>query len=160
MPIIKLELYINAPIEICFDLARSIDIHMQSVSQTKERAIGGVTSGLIQCGESVTWEAVHFGVKQRLTAKITEMEYPYRFVDEMVSGAFKRFKHTHKFAAVDHGAHMVDTFDYTSPFGLLGRLADKLFLEKYMHNLLLKRNMYIKMVAEEKAKRANLQSLT
>jgi ligand-binding SRPBCC domain-containing protein len=131
-------------------LARSIDIHMQSTSHTKERAIGGVTSGLITCGESVTWEAVHFGIKQRLTAKITEMEYPYRFVDEMVSGAFKRFRHTHEFAASENGTLMVDTFDYSSPFGLLGRLADKLFLEKYMRNLLMKRNMYIKMVAEEK----------
>jgi ligand-binding SRPBCC domain-containing protein len=152
MPIIKSELFIKAPIEICFDLARSIDIHTQSTSQSKERAVGGVTSGLIECGESVTWEAIHFGIKQRLTAKITEMEYPNRFVDEMVRGAFERFRHTHEFAATDHGTLMVDTFDYRSPFGLLGRFADKLFLEKYMHNFLLKRNMYIKVIAEEKAK--------
>jgi hypothetical protein len=75
MPIIKTELQINAPIEICFDLARSIDIHAQSTSQTKEKAVGGVTGGLIEYGQSVTWEATHFGIKQRLTAKITEMEY-------------------------------------------------------------------------------------
>ncbi|OPH60346.1 cell division protein [Paenibacillus ferrarius] len=149
MPIIKTELHIHAPIETCFDMARSIDIHAQSTSQTNERAVGGVTSGLIECGQTVTWEAVHFGVKQRLTAKITEMDYPLRFVDEQVRGAFKRFRHTHEFYTTENGTQMIDVFDYTSPMGWLGKLADVLFLQRYMKGFLIKRNMYIKKVAEE-----------
>ena len=57
-----------------FDLSRSIDFHMESASKTQERAIEGKTCGLIELGETVTWEAVHFGVKQQLTTKITAME--------------------------------------------------------------------------------------
>jgi ligand-binding SRPBCC domain-containing protein len=150
MPIVKTELYINAPLNVCFDLARSIDIHARSTSQTKERPVGGVTSGLIELGQSVTWEAVHFGIKQRLTAKITDFERPYRFVDEQVSGAFERFWHSHEFIATDEGTLMIDVFDYTSPLGFLGKLADALFLERYMREFLLKRNLYIKTVAESK----------
>lgn len=133
-------------------MARSIDIHTKSTSKTNERAIGGVTSGLIELEQSVTWEAVHFGIRQRLSAKITEFEYPHRFVDEQVSGAFKCFRHTHEFVAVDDGTLMIDTFDYSSPLGLLGKLADKLFLKSYMREFLLKRNLYIKKAAEELGK--------
>ena len=148
MPTIRSELLIQAPIELCFDLARSIDVHQESTARTKERAIGGVTSGLIELGESVTWEAVHFGIKQRLTAKITEMERPYRFVDEMVSGAFHSFYHVHEFSSTAEGTRMIDTFQYRSPLGLLGRLADVLFLKRYMKRFLLERNLYIKQLAE------------
>lgn len=154
MPIIRQELLIQAPIEVCFDLARSIDIHAESTSQTRERAIAGRTQGLIECGETVTWEAYHFGIKQKLTAQITGMEKPHYFVDEMVRGAFKRFHHTHEFVTVEQGTLMVDTFDYTSPFGGLGKLVDRLFLANYMTQFLEKRNLYVKKMAEETAESA------
>jgi ligand-binding SRPBCC domain-containing protein len=97
MPTIRLEMQIAAPIERCFDLARSVDLHRDSVVHTGERAIAGVTTGLMRMGDWVTWEAKHFGVRQRLTSRIIAYERPVRFVDEMVSGAFKRFAHVHEF---------------------------------------------------------------
>jgi ligand-binding SRPBCC domain-containing protein len=148
MPIIVTRLFIQAPAAACFDLARSIDIHMASTAHTQERAVGGRTSGLIKLGESVTWEAVHFGIRQRLTASITAFERPYRFVDEMVSGAFKSFWHEHRFEESSEGTWMTDTFAYTSPLGPLGRLADRLFLRAYMEELLTRRNQYMKQCAE------------
>ncbi|QRG67767.1 SRPBCC family protein [Brevibacillus choshinensis] len=153
MPVICSELIIAAPPQLCFDAARSIDLHMESTSRTGERAIAGVMSGWIELGESVTWEAVHFGIKQRLTAKITEMNKPHYFVDEMVSGAFKRFRHEHEFIPVGQNqTRMLDTFDYTSPLGILGKIADWLFLEAYMARFLLERNLYLKQVAERQFK--------
>lgn len=143
-------MFIYAPRDICFDVARDIDIHTQSTSQTNERAIGGVTSGLIELNETVTWEAVHFGIKQNLTVRITEFDFPNRFVDEMEKGAFKRFYHVHEFIEKPNGTLMLDTFDYTSPFGFIGKIADRLFLEQYMREFLITRNRYIKKVAEER----------
>jgi ligand-binding SRPBCC domain-containing protein len=116
----------------CFDLSRDIDLHPQSAAQTREAAIAGV----------------HFGIRQRLTAKITEFDRPYRFVDEMVQGAFKRFRHTHRFSEANGGTLIDETFDYTSPLGLLGRIADMLFLQGYMYRFLQRRNAYLKQVAE------------
>ncbi|MFV2047372.1 SRPBCC family protein [Metabacillus sp. YM-086] len=150
MPIIKTDMFIYAPRDICFNVARDIDIHTQSTSQTNERAIGGVTSGLIELNETVTWEAVHFGIKQNLTVRITEFDFPNRFVDEMEKGAFKRFYHVHEFIEKPNGTLMLDTFDYTSPFGFIGKIADRLFLEQYMREFLITRNRYIKKVAEER----------
>ena len=95
MPIIKIEMKIDALIERVFDLARCIDLHTESMSQSREKAVAGKTKGLINKDETVTWEAIHFGVKQKLTSKITIFERPYRFRDSMVKGAFKRFDHDH-----------------------------------------------------------------
>jgi hypothetical protein len=92
MPIIRLETKVHAPAQRLFDLARSIDAHMATTSATSERAVDGVTTGLIGLGQQVTWEARHFGVKQRLTVHITVFNPPFAFEDAMIAGAFKRMK--------------------------------------------------------------------
>lgn len=148
MPIIKLETKIDADKTIVFDLSRSIDLHKISTEQTRETAISGKTSGLIELNESVTWRAKHFGIYQNLTSKITEFDRPNSFTDEMVNGAFKEFKHEHHFADLNSGTLMTDIFDYQAPFGIFGRLADKLFLKKYMMALLIERNRIVKEYAE------------
>lgn len=152
MPVIRLETRIKAPAAIAFDLSRSVDLHKISTAHTNEEAIAGKTSGLIGMDESVTWRAKHFGVTQLLTSKITAFEYPHYFADEMVSGAFKRFRHEHIFKEENGSTIMTDVFDYTSPYGVFGRLADILFLKKYMTTLLTERNRVVKEYAEDKSK--------
>ncbi len=106
MPSIIIETLINAPIERCFDLSRSIDLHTDSMKHTGEKAIAGRISGLIELGETVTWEAKHLGIRQTLTSKITEFDNPNYFVDEQVSGAFKSIRHEHRF--VQQGRTNID----------------------------------------------------
>jgi len=148
MPLIKLNTLINAPLKRCFDLSRSIDLHQVSTRQTGEEAIAGRISGLIELHETVTWRAKHFGIWQKLTSQITEMVAPDYFVDEMVHGAFKSFRHEHHFYEADGQTLMVDTFNFTSPCGWLGQLANYLFLTNYMSDLLTQRNHVIKHFAE------------
>lgn len=148
MPVIKLETFINAPIERVFDLSLSIDIHADSASASQERAVAGVTSGLIGLGQQVTWRAKHFGVWQTLTVRITALERPNHFTDTMLRGAFQRMEHHHDFEQTPEGTVMKDTFKYASPLGILGRIADWLFLERYMRAFLLERNQVIKDAAE------------
>ena len=148
MPVIVLRTRVAAPPSRCFDLARDVELHQRSTAASRERAVAGVTSGLLGLGDEVTWEATHFGIRQRLTSRISEFDPPNRFVDEMVRGAFARFRHDHQFLAADGGTEMVDIFDYTSPLGPLGRFADGLFLRRYMTTLLRERNAYLKRAAE------------
>ena len=148
MPTIHLQTQINAPRQVVFDLSRSIDVHKLSTAHTNETAIAGVISGLINLNETVTWRAKHFGVYHKLTSKITEFDSPYYFADEMVKGIFKRFKHQHYFEDYRGGMLMTDLFEYRSPLKILGRIADKIFLKKYMTELLIKRNTLIKEIAE------------
>lgn len=151
MPVIDITTSIAAPVERVFDLARSIDLHTDSVSSTGERAIAGVTSGLIGLDEEVTWRARHLGIWQTLTVRITRYERPHLFVDTMIRGAFRGFHHEHVFVPTAEGTAMRDIFDYTSPLGVLGRLADRLFLERYMRGFLIARNRTLKAVAESDA---------
>lgn len=148
MPLIRLETFVAAPRELCFDLSRDLDVHMASSDGTQERAVAGVTSGMVELGDTVTWEARHLGVRQRLTSKIVAFERPRLFIDVMLRGAFRRWHHTHLFEAREAGTLMIDLVDYASPLGPLGWLVDKLYLENYMRRFLLKRNAYIKQVAE------------
>ena len=148
MPIIVLETQINASAEVCFDLMRDIRLHTETVANTKERAVAGVTSGKIGLGQTVTFEGVHFGIRQRLTVKVTEFERPRLFVDEMTAGVFKSFKHIHEFFPNENGVLMRDTLHWKAPLGFLGNIADKLFLENHLRNLVTRRNSKLKEIAE------------
>jgi ligand-binding SRPBCC domain-containing protein len=148
VPVIRLETVVHASPERCFDLARDVEAHVGSTAATRERAVAGVTSGLLGPGDEVTWEATHLGVRQRLTSRITFFDRPRMFEDVMVRGTFRSFTHTHEFRPIAGGTLMVDTFRYASPLGPLGVLADKLFLERYMRRLLTDRAAYLKRAAE------------
>lgn len=148
MPKIELVTEIKSTIDICFDLARSIDLHKISTAKTNEEAIDGRTSGLIGLGEFVTWEANHFGIKQRLTSKITSLNKPNYFVDEQIKGIFKSIYHEHKFEQFSDKVIMKDIFEFHSPYGIFGELFNKLVLTNYLRKLLHERNNIIKEYAE------------
>lgn len=156
---IELITYIHAPCERCFDLARSIELHTRSTSATEERAIAGRTRGLLVLDDGVTWQARHFGIRQTLTSRITAFDRPRHFRDSMVRGVFKRFDHDHYFNSDDAGTTVMrDVFDYSAPFGVLGRVAEWLFLTRYLRRFLEDRNREIKTVAESDAWREFLPS--
>ena len=148
MPRLTILTTIRAPIEICFDLARSIDLHVESMRQSGERAVAGVTSGLIGLGEEVTWEATHFFVRQRLTSRITAFDRPWQFRDSQVHGIFRRFDHDHLFEQQADATLMTDVFDYESPWGFFGKMADLIVVERHMRRLIEQRASVIKAAAE------------
>lgn len=140
MPHFELTTGIEAPVERCFDLSCSIDVHRLSMVSSDERAVAGVTSGLIGLGEEVTWEARHFGVRWRVTSRITEFDRPRTFVDEMQRGPFASFRHEHGFGQRDGMTTMVDVVDYALPLGPLGTIADAVVVGRYLRRLLETRN--------------------
>ena len=148
---IRLSTFINAPLETCFDLSRSIEVHLKSTAKTNEKAIAGRTTGLCELHDTITWQATHFGVSQKLSVKITKMNQPYFFEDTMLKGAFSAMRHEHHFEKIYGKTKMSDLFIYTVPLGFIGRMVDALILEKYMTNFLLERNRTIKELAESSA---------
>jgi ligand-binding SRPBCC domain-containing protein len=148
MPTIHLTTFIAAPAERVFDLARSIDLHRKSMAHTEEEAIAGTTSGLIGPDETVTWKAKHLYKTRILKSKIIVMNRPLSFTDEMVDGDFSSLKHEHHFKTVDNGTLLIDLFYFETPYGSLGKLANRLFLTNYLKKLLELRNKVIKEYAE------------
>ncbi|WP_299013714.1 SRPBCC family protein [uncultured Polaribacter sp.] len=149
MPTIHLTTVINTNnIELVFNLIRSIDLHIISTKKSNEKAIDGKTKGLIGLNETVTWQAKHLGVTQKLTSKVTDYVFPTFFADEMVKGAFKSFRHEHYLEQKEGQVIIKDVFKYSAPLAFLGKVADFLFLKKYMTNFLKDRNVTIKDFAE------------
>ena len=152
---------IQAPIERCFDLARSVEVHLAGNVHCGETAVAlaGATSGLIGMAQRVTWRAKHFGVWQTLTSEITAMEPPTYFQDTMVQGAFGFMKHHHFFQPLSSGqTEMKDVYCFAAPLPVLGCLAEIVFLRRYMRNLLHERNVVIKQIAESSDWRRYLPS--
>jgi len=148
MTTINLTTTIKAPIQTVFDVSRNIDIHQQSASKTNEVAIAGITSGLINLNETVTWRGKHFGFYLTHKSRITAMVLNDYFVDEMEEGKFKTFKHKHFFEETNGVTIMVDKLQYETPFGSFGKLFDFLFLKKHLTQFLLNRNQVLKAVSE------------
>lgn len=143
MPTIVLVTRIPASPRECFDLSLSVDAHTASMRDSGERAVGGVTQGVLGPGDTVTWRARHFGVPFTMTSRISAHEPPHRFVDEQVAGPFRRWWHEHRFEAVEGGTRMTDVVELASPAGALGRLVDRWVLTRYMTRLLGARNAWL-----------------
>jgi ligand-binding SRPBCC domain-containing protein len=149
MTLIKLSTTIKAPIQIVFDLSRNIDVHKLSTSKSKETAIAGVTTGLINKNETVTWRGRHFGIFLTHKSLLSEMEIPSYFVDKMEEGKFKSFRHEHTFLEKADTTVMIDSLLYETPFGIFGKIFDRLFLRNHLLKFIKERNEFIKKLAEE-----------
>ncbi len=143
---------VEAPLQRTFDLARSVEVHLLGNVHFGEQATAGVSTGLIGAGESVTWRARHFGVRQYLTSALTMYEPPVYFQDTMLRGAFRSMQHNHFFLALPVGdgaprTEMRDVFRFAAPWGPLGWVAERVVLRRYMRALLRERNRVIREVA-------------
>jgi ligand-binding SRPBCC domain-containing protein len=141
---------IAAPAALAFDLARDMSLHSTSIRRGRERAVAGVTSGLIGPGEQVTFRATHFGVPFTLTSRITSFDRPRCFVDEQVSGPFRAWRHRHEFRPTPTGTVMTDTVHLVAPFGPLGRLGERALVVRYMRGLIAERGAWLAAEAERR----------
>lgn len=147
------EIEVNAPRRVVFDAERNISLHAATQKSRGEIAVDGITSGLIELGQEVEWEAVHFGVRQRLRVRITKMETPSYFRDEMIKGAFSTMSHDHYFTEISPNRTLKrDVFCFSAPLGFCGRLAEIVFLRSYMIRFLKAKNRDFKQLVESQSK--------
>jgi ligand-binding SRPBCC domain-containing protein len=158
MTTIYLSTKIKASIQVVFDASRNIDVHQLSASKSNEKAIAGVTSGLINLNETVTWRGKHFGLYLTHKSRITAMTCYSYFIDEMEEGKFKSFRHQHFFEEINGITIMTDELQYETPFGVFGKLFDYLFLKKHLLLFLLERNKILKTVSENKIAVLNIKT--
>jgi hypothetical protein len=128
---------IEAPIQRCFDLSRSVEVHLLRNVHSGEQAlaISGLTSGLQ-------------GLSDR-TNEVTAIEPPTYFQVTMNKGIFRSMQADHYFRTLPSGAtEMTDHFRIVSSPPILGLLAENLFLSRYMLALIRERNAVIKQLAE------------
>ena len=152
MGAITVETRIRAPIELCFDLARDVNAHAESAAFSSERVVKpGKMHGLLELNDLVAFEGRHFGIRQKFVARITALDRPNRFVDEMVEGAFKWLRHVHEFESNDGLTIMRDRLEWKAPFGFVGDLADMLFVSRHMRWFVATKQSALKQIAERRA---------
>jgi len=135
---------VAAPPDQVFAVCLDVEAHTRSMADSSERAVDGRTRGELSLGDTVTFQARHFGLTWRLKARITSYDRPRRFVDEQESGPFKRWRHAHHFEPDgDGGTIMRDVIDFASPLGPVGRIVDRILLSRYMPHLIRIRNAYL-----------------
>jgi hypothetical protein len=142
---------IHAPIHRCFDLSRSVEIHLLANihSGAQTLAIAGITSGLVGLHQRVTWRAKHFGLWHNLTTETTALDAPTFLQVTMTQGIFRTMQTDHHFRALTPTlTEMKNIFRVAAPLAVLGPLAEALFLRRYMLALLRERNHVIQRVAE------------
>ena len=147
MPTIHLATFIAAPVERVFDLSRNISLHKISMQETGEVAISGITSGLINKDDTVTWKAKHLFKTRFFTSKITEMKPFEKFTDKMIKGDFISFFHEHFFKPIENGTIIIDIIRFETPYGFLGKLVNQFYLNSYLEKLIIKRNEVIRQYA-------------
>jgi ligand-binding SRPBCC domain-containing protein len=148
---IRITTTIRAPVERCFDLARSVSAHLSSMRTTRERVVTSIATDLLGPGAVVTWEATHFGARIRLMSKVTQFDAPRSFEDEQIAGPFQSFWHRHEFSTENGLTVMTDLVRYRAPFGLLGTLAERVVLDRYLRVLLERRGAHLRALAESEA---------
>lgn len=152
---ITIRTYIEVPPELCFDLARDVSAHVETAAFSRERLVPpGRLEGLLDEGDLVCFEGRHFGLRQRFCARITVVERPHRFVDEMVEGVFSWLRHDHEFSPFEAGTMMVDRVRWKAPLGFLGSVADALFLERHMAWFVETKQAHLKKLAEARFRRS------
>lgn len=137
MPVIEHCLFIKAPIEVCFNLARNIS----PMTVDKE-----LTEKLLEEGDTVTRVTA---TKQLLTMKVIFMEKPYSFVEKMVRGPYRSFIQIHQFIEEEGGTVMMDHVQYKARFGSIGAAVDKIFLEQRMKSFIISRSEELRKLAEK-----------
>lgn len=147
MPTIHLTTFIAAPVEIVFDLSRNISLHKISMQKSGEVAISGITSGLINLDETVTWKAKHLFKTRFFTSRIIEMKPYEKFTDKMIRGNFVSFQHEHFFKPADNGTIVIDIVSFESPHGWIGKIINKFFLASYIEKLIKNRNDVVRQYA-------------
>lgn len=160
MPLIEVQTEINADIQTCFDLARDVGFYQKSLKKTTEIPVAGKISGLIEKGDYVTWETNHLVFTQLLVLKVSEFISPVLFVDEMVKGDFKSYRHEHIFKNNKNGTTMTDRFYFKSPYGVIGKIVDAIILKRYMRKLIITRNNALKMKAEQVTAKQKIEILS
>lgn len=140
---------IAAPPQRVFDVSLEVEVHTASMADSGEQAISGVIAGRMKLGDTVTWQARHFGLRWRMTSVISACDPPRSFVDEQVTGPFKRWRHAHHFEPDGKGGTLMrDIVDYAAPLGPLGTVAERVVLNRYLARLVRVRNAHVKTATE------------
>lgn len=92
----------------------------------------GPVPGQMQRGTIIRYRLRLFGIPVYWRTLISEWEPPLRFVDIQQKGPYRLWRHEHTFRPVEGGTLMRDVVEYHIPLGILGHVAQRLFVRRQL----------------------------
>ena len=74
-------------------------------------------------------------LKMNWVTEITQVKEKQFFIDEQRLGPYKMWHHQHFFEEDENGVLMTDIVTYIPPFGVLGDIANQLFIKKQLEDI-------------------------
>jgi ligand-binding SRPBCC domain-containing protein len=75
------------------------------------------------------------GIKLNWMTEITHVQDHQYFVDEQRFGPYALWHHQHHFKQITGGVEMTDILNYAIPYGIIGRLSNRLLVGKQIKNI-------------------------
>ena len=75
------------------------------------------------------------GISLRWQTEICKVQNQNYFTDRQLKGPYKVWEHTHTFVEVKDGILMTDVVNYELPFGLIGKVAERLVVRKKIKSI-------------------------
>lgn len=115
---------VKRPIEKVWNFYTDVE-HLEKITPKKiDLRIINVTNQKIIQGQEI-WLSGKIAIKIRTArwhSKITLLQ-PYEYVDEMLTGPFKKWKHIHKFQSIDDKqTEVIDVVEFEFPYNIIGKL--------------------------------------
>lgn len=76
-----------------------------------------------------------FGIKTTWVTEISQVKDGVYFVDEQRIGPYKLWHHQHILEETENGTLMTDIVSYAPPFGILGKIANGLIIQKKLKEI-------------------------
>ena len=74
------------------------------------------------------WISARLVTSSKWHSKITQLK-KYEYIDEMLEGRFKTWRHHHKFNKInDNETEVIDEIDFEMPYGILGKILERFVL--------------------------------
>ncbi|MFN5032979.1 MAG: SRPBCC family protein [Flavobacteriia bacterium] len=75
------------------------------------------------------------GIPMNWITEITHVKEHQFFVDEQRKGPYRIWHHEHHFETVDNGVLMSDIVSYELPFGILGKIAHPILVQRKLNEI-------------------------
>ncbi len=90
----------------------------------------------IYAGMMITYKVSPvLGIPLNWCTEITQVSHLQYFVDEQREGPYRIWHHQHILEEIQGGVRMIDIIHYKVPFGILGKLANILFVKKQLKGI-------------------------
>ena len=107
----------------------------------------------LKLGSEIKLRITQFGfIKNTWHIKLTDFIKDKLITDTQQSGPFEKWIHRHKFEGSGNTCKMTDEVEYELPFGIFGKLADKVLVSKLIEKQFEYRHKATKQLLEGKLK--------